>query len=340
VSAEILGAVPMDAPVMDSAPTARTVGTLNLRSGPGQSYSRLGTLARNTALVLEARSADSTWLLVHTLDNTLRGWVFAAYLETNVTLADLPISEEGATTENPGAPTNDFLNTVPVIPSPGPRAREIYMQGNANPRVFSKVGDCNSADWLFLSPFDVGSVDLGENSGLLDSISFFRGSFSQSSAAAHVGFNAMTVIDASWANPQMCSAGESSVWCEYRLRHPAVSLIMFGANDVYNLSVEQYDQSLRQIVDWTIQAGAIPVLGTFAWCGTGQFADKAVQLNTLTVNIAYEYGVPVINFWRAAQSLPNCGLASDGIHLSEAGFSLRNLITLQTLDEVRRNALY
>ncbi|NDJ75531.1 MAG: hypothetical protein GYB65_04665, partial [Chloroflexi bacterium] len=80
--------------------------------------------------------------------------------------------------------------------------------------------------------------------------------------------------------------------------------------------------------------------------------DKALQLNTITVNLAYEFDVPVINFWKAARPLPTCGLL-DSVHLStagppygafftgqenEAGFTLRNLVTLQTLDALRRSA--
>jgi lysophospholipase L1-like esterase len=144
------------------------------------------------------------------------------------------------------------------------------------------------------------------------------------------------------------------VSCELRLSRAAVAVIMLGPNDVYNLSLDQYDQSLRQMVDGAIQHGTIPVLTTFAWCGGGELGDKALQLNSITANIAQEYDIPLINFWAAAQALPNCGLP-DGIHLSaggppygayftgdetQAGFTLRNLVTLQTLDALRQAALY
>ena len=65
----------------------------------------------------------------------------------------------------------------------------------------------------------------------------------------------------------------------------------------------------------------------------------------------------MVNFWRAAQTLPNCGYATDTHHLSQAGprgfapfvsFNgeeaqsgsiLHNLLTLQILDLLRREVL-
>ena len=82
---------------------------------------------------------------------------------------------------------------------------------------------------------------------------------------------------------------------------------------------------------------------------------KALRLNAITVEIADEYNLPLINFWRAAQDLPNLGLVTDYTHLTSdggplfgirfngeetySGYALRNLVTLQTLDMLRREVL-
>jgi hypothetical protein len=51
------------------------------------------------------------------------------------------------------------------------------------------------------------------------------------------------------------------------------------------------------------------------------------------VNVAYEYQVPLVNFWRAAQHLDNYGIdpEREGFHLSEAGYKLKNILALRAL---------
>jgi hypothetical protein len=344
-------------------PDSWTAYPVNLRSGPGPGFAVITTLPSGVGLVFEARNADMAWLLAQTEDGQFRGWVAALYLSYREGFAAmrLPVSSEHiallaapAGSEALAAPSElaAQLAAIPLLSGVGPHAREIYLNGGKNPRVFSKIGDCNSYEWAFLAPFDTGQYDLGRYTSLQPSVDFFRGSFGRGSLAAQVGFNALSVLDAAWADPSVCVAGESPVWCELRRTHPAAAIIMFGANDVFLLSVEQYEQSLRQVVEWTLQSGTIPVLSTFTWCGT--FNDHALALNLITVSLAREYDLPLINFWAAAQSLPNCGML-DGTHLTTAGppygayftgdemrsgFTLRNLVTLQMLDELRRNVLY
>ena len=72
------------------------------------------------------------------------------------------------------------------------------------------------------------------------------------------------------------------------------------------------------------------------------------------VRIALDYDIPLINLWLALESLPNHGLESDGFHLGESaygtscllmepylqsGYPMRNLVTMQTLDNVWRGAM-
>jgi hypothetical protein len=72
--------------------------------------------------------------------------------------------------------------------------------------------------------------------------------------------------------------------------------------------------------------------------------------------VADEYGVPLINLWRAARDLPGYGLIAGYTHLTaggmqggriqftngeeaQYGYALRNLLTLQTLDMLRREVM-
>lgn len=77
-------------------PDAWTANALNLRAGPGRQHAVLHTLPPNTALMLEARSADAIWTLGRTTDGAWRGWVAAGYLMTRAGFAveALPVSDE------------------------------------------------------------------------------------------------------------------------------------------------------------------------------------------------------------------------------------------------------
>lgn len=343
-------------------PDGWTLYDLNLRAGPGMTHTTISVLPPNTGLIFEARDADTIWLLGTTADGAIRGWVAALYLgyRDGFIGANLPVSDEvipiapAAPESAPesgtdaASPAGGGWLGLPPVPAISARAVQIIAAGGNNPHRFTKIGDCNSADWAFMSALDTGQYDLGDYGHLQAAVDYYRGSFARSSVAARVGFSALTMHDSTWADPAACQPDESPVWCELRTSHAAVAVIMFGANDVYNLSGEQFDAAIRQIVDWSIRSGTLPVLTTFTWCG-GPFAGKAAQLNGITASIAAEYDIPLIDFASAAQALPNCGLAADGIHLSsvrpygayftgqqaEAGFVLRTLLTLQTLDTIR-----
>ncbi|NDJ78862.1 MAG: SH3 domain-containing protein, partial [Chloroflexi bacterium] len=257
---------------------AWTLYDLNMRAGPGLDYGVVAVLAPNTGLVIAAHDGALEWLLAHTTDGTQRGWVHSLYLryQDGFSAARLPASSEVLQTAPETAPAASgpgpeeqsgsgelsgssaemaaFLESVPVIPAISDHARAVYQSGNHRHR-FSKVGDCNTYEWSFLSPFDTGQYDLGDYGDLQPTISYYAGSFGRNSLAAHVGFNALTVIDAAWANPATCQPGEAPVWCEYRTWQPAAAIIMFGANDVYLLSPDQYEASLRQTITWTLQHG-------------------------------------------------------------------------------------
>lgn len=84
------------APASAQGGDATTTYTLNMRTGPGATYPVLITLPGGTPLLLEARNADASWLLVRTLDGAQRGWVASLYLafSPGVSAMRLPLSEE------------------------------------------------------------------------------------------------------------------------------------------------------------------------------------------------------------------------------------------------------
>jgi hypothetical protein len=78
--------------------------------------------------------------------------------------------------------------------------------------------------------------------------------------------------------------------------------------------------------------------------------EKTKQLNQIVVKVAQDYAIPLVNLNRALGELPNDGVdPNDTTHLStpadkavdvftpanlQYGFTMRNLVTLQALDEV------
>lgn len=244
------------------------------------------------------------------------------------------------------------LAAYPTIPESLGRAVAIAQYGQQVGRdlyTLSKVGDCNSTDWLFLHAFGLGQYDLGPYSALQPVVDHYTGSFTLNSYAAYNGMNARAVLDPQWADPSVCAPDESPLACEYRLRNPGVAVIMFGTNDLLVLSAEEFDHYLRRIVIETMQAGIVPLLSTFPR-HAGQ-PDRSLLYNQIVVRIALDYNIPLTNFWLALETLPDYGIASDQFHLNgpltraadfssesnlRTGYPMRNLVTLQALDVLLR----
>ncbi|MBN2303859.1 MAG: hypothetical protein JXQ72_05250 [Anaerolineae bacterium] len=366
---------------------------LNLRAGPGVDYAVLAVLPAGTGLVFEARSEDMAWLLGHTLDGTLRGWVAPLYLSyrDGFTGISLPVSADviaapppqtvpGDGSAGAASPAPQVIPAGPVADMPlisvGTQSAIIFARGQRlgnNARVFTQIGECNTRSQAFMVPLGSGEADLGPYEDLQPTIDFFAmtpvggapNSFWYKGMAMTTGLTSLAAIDPAYADPSLCGVDQSLVACEYERVRPAIAFIHLGLYDVYWLIPGQYEYAMRQIIELSIQQGVIPVLTTFPTCGGDEanWPNEAVvrntnreAFNTTLVNLARSYGVPLINLWRATQSLPNCGLLpGDYQHLSgegdralwasfngaeqQYGFTAWNLLALQMLDALRIEAL-
>jgi hypothetical protein len=233
-----------------------------------------------------------------------------------------------------------------IVPSVSETVRLIYQRGLAmgrDPHRFSKAGDCESTTAWYLSAFDTNppTYQLGAKYTYLQpTIDYYAGSFQRESIAVRRGANTASMLTSFWADPNFCEAGESMLACEYRVQNPSVALIAVGTND--SLGVDNFEEQLRRIVEFTISQGIIPVLSTKA-----DNAEGDHSINAIVAKVAYEYDIPLWNFWLAVQPLPSHGLQGDKIHLTyagnvfddplrmEAAWPWRNLTALQTLDAIR-----
>lgn len=288
----------------------------------------------------------------HTLAVTTTPTSMPTYLQENT---PTPQKKEISSTNTPApistptiTPTFSAVGwkTAPVIPEYSKRSLEIYRRGLAagnNPQAFSKVGDCESTPGWFLGDFekDSKSYDLGMYANLSEVIAYFKGSFARESIAVRRGANASSILTPLWADPKACQKNESPLACEYRINRPAIALINLGTNDVWQ--AEKFESQLRQIIEQSIALGVVPVLSTKADNLEGDH-----RINQLIARLAYEYDIPLWNFWLAVQGLPGKGLQDDGAHLTWApnffdaanltrAWPVRNLTALQTLDKFMRS---
>jgi hypothetical protein len=261
------------------------------------------------------------------------------------TQTPLPIA-----TATPLLPTPTFAPGAwmeqPVIPVFSETARLIFQRGlelARDPDSFSKAGDCESTTGWYLAEFDGDppTYRLGGYAYLQTTIDYYAGSFKRESLAVRRGANTSSLLTALWADPAQCRSGESMLACEFRVHNPSIVLIAVGSNDVVN--VDNFEEQMRRIIDYTISEGIVPILSTKADNFEGDH-----RINNIIARLAYEYEIPLWNFWLAVQPLPNHGLSSDGVHLTFAGnlfddpvnmqkaWPWRNLTALQVLDAARQ----
>jgi hypothetical protein len=282
------------------------------------------------------------------------------------TYSELPQPEPGQYDE--AAVTAIDLEAVPIVPvledtDMAEYIRAIYEEGigrGNNGAIFSKVGDCMTATPNFMEGFTPGNYDLGEYTDTLQPVldrftgvpvrgpEFGKDSFTNPSLAAASGFNVAGVLDPIWNDPTVCDVNASPLACEFGISKPSMAIIMFGTNDLRSLTPEDFDLYLRRVVVETVNAGVVPILSTFP--EQASQVERSILLNQITVDVAADYNVPLMNLWLALDTLPNKGVdPEDTTHMTapedgatanltedylQYGANMRNLVTLQALAEV------
>lgn len=272
-----------------------------------------------------------------------------------------------ATSTATGVPSITPYPTLPPVQADGHQfianitntSREIYIQGRARgnrPDVFSKIGDSITDNYAFLNTIGWGEYNLRGYTYLQPVIDHYSttlartsNSFSNKSLSAKGGWLVWHVLLPQYANPEVCNAGELPIQCEYRVVKPSVSLIMLGTNDVLTTPIETYERGIRRVIEISLEYKVIPVISTIPPFKYRDGMDGRVQeINNLLTSLAYEYDIPLWDYWSALQPLPNYGLANDGVHPGwavpadfspgylEYGLTMRNLTALQALDAIYR----
>ena len=265
---------------------------------------------------------------------------------------DLPTQEIATTSETNSTPSGPTPTPIvetrlpperwqewPVVPELTGREQAIYQLGQElgnDPHSFSKVGDCQAIKDVLLGIYDKPDrYFLTESDAYLqETIAHFAGSFDRDGQAVRGGYNAAAVLSPVWADPEVCNPGETPIECEYRIHRPSFVIISL---EVWweGRTVERYEEYMRQIIDFYIENGVVPILSTKADNVEGDH-----RINLATARIAYDYHIPLWNFWLAVQYLPNHGIdpARDGFHISYEAWTDRSYTALQALDAVWRGS--
>lgn len=192
--------------------------------------------------------------------------------------------------------------------------REIFQQGQQqgrNPQAFSKLGDSTIENPQFMTRFDDTefSYDLADFAYLQPAIDFYSGSFGRQGAAVRRGLHTWSVFDPMWASNPACMSGETMLECEFRIWNPSLLFVRMGSNDAG--IPNEVDRNLRRIVEFSIENGVIPVLGTKA----DRFEGSNIN-NQIIRQIAADYAVPLWDFDLIAGTIPGRGLGSDRVHMT------------------------
>jgi len=223
----------------------------------------------------------------------------------------------------------------PIIPEVTNYAITIFASGkqkNVDSKSFSKIGDCQNIKEAFLGIYDLeGRYFLRENEkDWQETIDNFTGFFNRDGMAIEQGLNVAAALSPLHANPDVCQTSESPLQCELRESNPSFAFISFERWWPKDTPPDVYEKYLRMVILAAIDHGTVPILVTKADNVEGNH-----QINQIIAKLAYEFDIPLYNWWRAAQLLPHRGLdpdRNDSFHISIEAWDTRSYYALETLN--------
>ena len=275
-----------------------------------------------------------------------------AVLVASTEVTDFPTTQpvSPAATSKPPLEKDAWMHTAAVPTGLSEAMLAVYERGLAlgnDPKRFSVIGDCQNVSSYFLSVFDQPEeFSLGVQYAYLQpTIDHYQGSFSRTSLAVKGGFNVAAILSPLRADPKSCNKNESPLDCELRTWRPSV---VFVSMETWwsEKPAQEYDKYMRRVIERILETGAVPIIATKA-----DNLEGGHGINTTIAQIAYDYEIPLWNFWAAVQPLPNHGLSGDNFHLTfarnffddpvrmKSAWPWRNLTALQTLDVVRKGLM-
>lgn len=222
----------------------------------------------------------------------------------------------------------------PIVPvGVSDRMRQVYREGLAkgnNPNAYSILGDCNNEPDVFMGIYDHDSNFVAQKpSNLQETVQVFKGSFDRYSPTVKKGATEGTMLWAAWNENEdgHCINNETPIDCELRVHKPSITFISLGTH--YESRNEDY---LRILIDKLLESGSVPIIMTKA---DNRELDE--RINQTLINLAAEYELPVWNFWKSVQDLPNRGiLDEEEMYLNDEALAVQQIDGLIVLDFVYR----
>jgi len=336
--------------------------SLNVRSDSSVSASRIGAVSSGTQVEVINRNEFGDWVFIRTA--TLEGWVALGFLRfpEPVAIMQLPLrtAPVPAATQDTGTAPGDNVTLadeshfqhIVLTQSVLGTARNIHQRGTQRgnlPNSFIKIGESNIAGTVYMCSFAWREYNLGDYDYLQPIVDMFNqtSSFCRDNQTAQNGFNTASVLDPIWTTSPDCSPNESPLACEIRLNRPSYAIIYIGIGDMAVLSVNQYRQNLRRILQILSDNGVIPILTTFPMADSFG-AELPPAFNTVIRETARQRNLPLIDLRAATWNYDNRGTGDDGYHLSvdqqgatyftgdeqDYGRTLWELMSLQVLHDL------
>jgi len=221
----------------------------------------------------------------------------------------------------------------PVIPEISETALDIYLRGlenGTNPKLFTIIGDCQNIPGgsLFRK---VNWEDFSlppEFEYLQPTVENFQSIWSREPITVDGGFIPASMFSTYWTDTDRCNPTETPLECEFRQNNASILIISIGSDQKPGTE-DDFDRYMRKIVDYSIEKHVLPILATDAYATAEGF-----PLNQIMAQIAYDYDIPLWNFWAAVQDLPNHGLKEDNFHISAEAFAIKRITGIQILHAV------
>ena len=280
-----------------------------------------------------------SFLLIFILLLLFSSFVFANESEIQLFLISTPTPTNEVQHDENEQMLPEYWKWWEVYPDLSETALSIYNDAidfGRNPNAFSVIGDCQSEPNIFMGRFDRGDYTLPEKEkeNLSETISYFEGSFDRDSITVKDGLSVSSVFVPLWNDPEQCNSDETPLNCEIRLNNPSIFIISLGTNWKPGYQ-DAFEEQLRALIDFSIENHVLPILATKA-----DNVEGDESINRTIANLAYEYDIPLWNFWFTVQTLPNHGIdetrgENQNLYLIPNAWDVKSFSGLRLLDKIR-----